>query len=202
MKITHSNEWYQRSADSRRVQQEFQQDDFVMVRVLPERFQPGVAKKLLASSSRLYKVLKQVRPNAYMLNLPSDLGISSTFHVDHLISFHGPTSPLLDPFSNQQALLTQFPQPTPPPPPLAHRKEVIEGILDEYTISMRQGGYQKYLLKWKDTLETDCTLLTQEDLQRMDPDLVKRNCSFVLPEASSYQSRGVDEDTRVPHRVY
>lgn len=129
----------------------------MMVRLRPERFQPRVTKKLHACSSGPYEILNRVGPNAYVLNLPSDLGISSTFNVEDLVHFHGSSSPFVNPFSNPQTPVPQFPQPIPPPPPLAHRREVIEDILDEQTISTRQGGYQKYLVKWKDKPETDYT---------------------------------------------
>lgn len=76
-----------------------------------------------------------------MFDLLSDLGINSTFNVEDLVPFRNPPLHLLIPFSDQQTPHTQFPQSTHPPPPLAHKKEVIEDILNEQTISMRQGGY-------------------------------------------------------------
>lgn len=128
-----------------------------MVRLRPERFQSRVAKKLHAHSLGPYKVFKQVGPNAYVFDLPSDLRISSMFNVEDLVPFHGPSSPFVNHFSDHQTRVTQFPQLTPPPPSLAHRREVIKDILDKHTVSMREGGYHKYLVKWKDRPETDCT---------------------------------------------
>ena len=55
-----------------------------MVRVRPERFPQGIAKKLQARSTGPFKILKRFGPNAYVLDLPSDMGINSTFNVEGL----------------------------------------------------------------------------------------------------------------------
>lgn len=81
--------------------------------------------------------------------IPDDLGISSTFNIKDLVLYHAITSPFVDPFVDSSDTGPKFIQPTPPPPPLHQRHEQIEGILDEQTVSTRQGGYQEYLVKWK-----------------------------------------------------
>lgn len=41
-------------------------------------------KKLQAHGIRLFKVLKQVSSNAYIIDLPHDYGVSSTFNIEDL----------------------------------------------------------------------------------------------------------------------
>lgn len=68
-----------------------------MVRLKPERFQAGVAKKLHAHSFGLFKILKRIGPDVYILNLPADLGISLTFNVEDLVPYHTIASPFTYP---------------------------------------------------------------------------------------------------------
>ena len=60
-----------------------------MIRVRPEQFPPEIG----ARSTGPFKVLKRLGPNAYVLDLPPDMGISSTFNVEDLAPFRGPTTP-------------------------------------------------------------------------------------------------------------
>eukprot|EP00268_Persea_americana_P067966 TRINITY_DN9411_c0_g1_i11.p1 TRINITY_DN9411_c0_g1~~TRINITY_DN9411_c0_g1_i11.p1 ORF type:complete len:213 (+),score=38.23 TRINITY_DN9411_c0_g1_i11:4333-4971(+) len=161
--INKRNEYYKLFVDSHRWYIEFQVGDEVMVRVRPERFQrfpQGIAKKLQARSTAPFKILKRLGPNAYFLDLPSDMGISSTFNVEDLVPFRGSSTPSANPSPNASPTRapkdfdpsfsqSQFPQPTPPPPPKAHRKEIVEDILDDQLVSTRQGGNQKFLVKSK-----------------------------------------------------
>ncbi|GFY91156.1 hypothetical protein Acr_07g0013520 [Actinidia rufa] len=73
--------------DSRRRRAEFQVGDYVMVRIRPERYPSGTARKLCARSAGPFKVLKRIGPNAYVIDLPPESGISSTFNIEDLIAF-------------------------------------------------------------------------------------------------------------------
>ena len=82
-----SNDAYKRQADSRKCFKEFFVGDFVMIRLKPEWFSPGTIKKLHSRSAGPYKIIKKIGPNAYVLELSPDLGISSTFNVSDLTEY-------------------------------------------------------------------------------------------------------------------
>ncbi|GFZ18574.1 hypothetical protein Acr_27g0003130 [Actinidia rufa] len=70
--INDSNCQYKFQADSRRRHSEFQIGDNVMVRIRPEPYPSGTARKLCARSAGPFKVLKRIGPNAYVIDLPPD----------------------------------------------------------------------------------------------------------------------------------
>ena len=104
-RINKSNAEYKKVADVHRVSKEFSVGDFVMVRVRPERFSKGVAKKLQARSIGPFKILQRVGTNAYVLELPPEMGISSTFNVQDLLPYREPEVPSL-PFSSEFSPIT------------------------------------------------------------------------------------------------
>ncbi|KAL6191584.1 hypothetical protein ACLB2K_037974 [Fragaria x ananassa] len=159
-----------------------------MARVRPERFKRGKAKKLQARSIGPFRILQRAGTNAYVLELPSEMGISSTFNVEDLLPYKEHVVPLL-PFSSEFSPIIP-----PQPHSKAPKRDVVEDIVDEQVISTRQGGYQKYLIKWKDRPDSDNTWVTKEELQRINPDILERYYSFISPEASSSQPGRIDED--------
>lgn len=91
--------------------------------------------KLHARSSGPYKVQNKIGPNAYVLDIPNDLGINFTFKVEDLVPYHGHSIPDLEPFSP----LTS--QPMPPLPLVIAHKEEIKAIWEDQIISTRWGDY-------------------------------------------------------------
>ena len=85
-------------ANSQKRAKEFLEGDFVMVRLRPEWYSSGTVKKLHARSTGLYKIVKGIGPNVYMLELPSNLGISSTFYVSDLVEYRAPVTIPSEPF--------------------------------------------------------------------------------------------------------
>ena len=63
-----------------------------MIRIRPERFPFGTVKKLQARSAGPFKVLKQMGPNAYVIDLRHDYGISSSFNIEGLVAYKSPTT--------------------------------------------------------------------------------------------------------------
>ncbi|XXG51306.1 hypothetical protein AAC387_Pa02g5111 [Persea americana] len=61
----------------------------VMVRICLERMPPGAYKKLHSRNTGPYKILKKIGSKAYVLDLPSDSGLSSTFNVKDLTLYCG-----------------------------------------------------------------------------------------------------------------
>jgi hypothetical protein len=88
--IQASNAQYKLQADLHRRHNEFNVGDYVMIRIRPERFPSGTNRKLHARSTGSFKVLQRVGPNAYVLDLPHDFGISSTFNIEDLVANHKP----------------------------------------------------------------------------------------------------------------
>ena len=73
--------------------------------------------------------MKQVGPNAYVLDLPPDYGISSTFNTEDLVAFKG-TPVIPDALFDDPLLdLVDIPLPIPTPFNLPYaRKEHIDAI--------------------------------------------------------------------------
>ena len=69
-----------------------------MIRLRPERFPPRILKKLHARGAGPFKVVKRVGSNAYVLELPPELGISSTFNILDLTEYREPAMIPSEPF--------------------------------------------------------------------------------------------------------
>ena len=131
-KIQESNSQYKIHADTHRRHAKFQVGDYVMIQIRLERFPSRTVKKLQVCSADPFKVLKRMGPNAYVINLPYDYGISSSFNIEDSVAYKSPTAipdtpfdePLLDPID------APIPTPLPLNLPYAH-KESIDAILDE-----------------------------------------------------------------------
>ena len=124
-RIEQSNKIYQDLGNSRRRTKEFIKGDYVMIRLKPERFPPGTLKKLHARGAGPFKVIKKVRSNAYVLELPPELGISSTFNISDLVEYREPTMIPSEPFE-PDLILESEPNPECPPLNWPERGERIE----------------------------------------------------------------------------
>ncbi|GFS42606.1 hypothetical protein Acr_00g0080840 [Actinidia rufa] len=138
--------------------------------------------------------------------------ILQEFHED-LIAFKGHFDVPTDPFSEPTheptidnpttSDITPAPLPNSPAP-----KEHIDAILDEQIISTRDGGVQRFLVRWSGRPASDDTWITSEDLQQIDRDLFEYYQS--RPEIHSTESSflhpgrvGGDTGSRPPvTRVY
>ena len=58
-----------------------------MIQIRPEWFPLGAVKKLIARSVDPFKILKKINLNAYVIDLPPDFGISSTFNISDLVAY-------------------------------------------------------------------------------------------------------------------
>ena len=77
----------------------------------------------------------------YRIDLPPEMSINPTFNVEDLVHSH---NPIVDPLSLSWPFSDFATQPLPPP--ITHKEE-IEEILDDETVSTRDGGFQRYLVK-------------------------------------------------------
>ena len=105
----------------------------------PERFPSGIVKKLQACSDGPFKILKNLRPDTYVVDLPPDYGYNSTFNVADLVAYKEPTMIPSEPFESSP-LLESKPTSTCPLSQRA-RHEHIEKILDEQVITTKSNEY-------------------------------------------------------------
>ncbi|XP_022878628.1 uncharacterized protein LOC111396424 [Olea europaea var. sylvestris] len=145
-----------------------------MVRIRPERRLHGPASKLQARSAGPFKILKQVGPNAYVFDIPPHLGCHSTFNVEDPVAYNGhfisSDDPLLSPFVD---LKPDYLATSTSLPPLTAYKDKIDAILDEETVLTNDGEVQRFLVRWVGRPDFDCTWISRETLQQLDPDLLE-----------------------------
>ena len=197
-KINLSNETYKHLANSHKRVKEFCEGDLVMIRLNPERFPPGTIKKLHARGAGPFKILKKIGPNAYVLELPPEMSISTTFNVSDLAEYKNTGEPF-----GSETFIESEPIPKYPPPTTSERREEIKKILDDKIITTRNKDYQRYLVQWQCRPESDNSWITREDLQRINPDLLEHYQSKTIPystESSFVYPGRIGVDTRSSKR--
>ena len=120
-----------------------------MIWIRRERFPSRPVKKLQACSAEPFKVLKRMGPNAYVIDLPHDYGISSSFNIKDLVAYKSPAVIPDNPFDESLPNPIDALIPTPLPLNLSYaHKEFIDAILDEQIVSTRDGGVHRFLVRW------------------------------------------------------
>jgi hypothetical protein len=110
--------------------------------------------------------------NAYRIDLPSHLTFSPIFNVADLTPYHG------SPDTALPILPVSLPSTVKP-------RDEIEEILDDQIVSTRRGGYQKFLVKWKNCPSSDYCWLQTEEVQRLNPDLYEFYQTCHSPESNA-----------------
>jgi hypothetical protein len=104
---------------------------------------------LHAYSAGPFKVLQRFGSNTYVIDLPLDIGMSSTFNIEDLGAFQKPYSIPNDPF--------EMPLNFPPDDPIEAstsftltltQKDNINFILDEQVVLTKDGEVQRFLFSW------------------------------------------------------
>lgn len=71
---------------------------------------------------------------------------------------------------------------------ICHSDE-IEAILDDEIISTADGGYQRYLVRWRGRPKLDCTWLRGEEIMQLNLDLIDDYHLHHSSEANCFKSR-------------
>jgi len=179
-KLTLSAESYKRAADIHKHHVEFQEGDLVMIRIRPERFAKGTYHKLHHRSAGPFKILKRLGSNAYHIELPSPLQLSPIFNVEDLTKYVGHHDGPSEPIPSPPVRLPSYVKP----------RDEVEAILEDQIVSTRRGGYQKFLVKWKNRPLSDCCSLQTEEVQRLHLDLYDDYIASNSSESSSFPTGG------------
>ena len=86
-KIEKTNEMYKARANKHRKAITFKPGDLVWIHLRKERFPSRRKNKLMPRSDGPFKVLEGINDNAYKVELPGDMGISSTINVGDLTPY-------------------------------------------------------------------------------------------------------------------
>ena len=87
-KLEATNAKYKEAVDKKRRENIFNVRDLVLVYLRNERFPIGTYKKLDDKKYGPFQITKKINNNAYVVALPLDMSISSTFNVANLYHYH------------------------------------------------------------------------------------------------------------------
>ena len=89
-KLEATNAKYKEAANKKRREKIFNVRDLVLVYLRKERFHVGTYNKFKDKKYGSFQITKKINNNAYMVALPPNMSISSTFNVANLYDYHPP----------------------------------------------------------------------------------------------------------------
>ena len=190
-RIVSQNEKYKAVADVGRRLVSFSVGDLVMVRLRSERYSPGVATKLHARSAGPFPIVRVMNENAYVVGIPSDWGMSSTFNVSDLVWYRPMPKSLSDvePHTSTGPLSDAIAGSLQSPPVLSpSRHEHVESVLQEVISAAGEKVDRQCLVHWQDRPSTEDTWVFEEDLRRLRPEVIQPLDDIIGPNSSEPSS--------------
>ena len=143
-KISLSNEKYNLTANVHRRFKDFNVGEYVMVCIRPERIPKTFSKKLYARAMDPYSIIRKLRSNAYLLDLPNDMDINHVFNVEDLLPYRG----TFEPSTLSSSVFACEASKGPPIMPLfQYYKDMVDIILDDELVTYRDDGFRRFLVK-------------------------------------------------------
>lgn len=222
--LTSQYDAYQTHANQSRRASHFNVGDQVLVRLVPERMPSGTVKKLAPRRVGPFRILKKIGENAFVLDLPSDWGVSPIFNVSDLTMFVPPPQELSSMSSSPSTnnsnglgsgrsddLSSMLSTGIPPDgesrfipnadmfPRFPKTFSSPDRILDMEPLTTADGDTRRFLIRWRDRPPSDDSWVLESELQRLDAALLHR---FLLDHVSGIREveRGrIDVAPPPPH---
>ncbi|KAK8918413.1 hypothetical protein KSP39_PZI022006 [Platanthera zijinensis] len=194
--------------------------DLVMVRLIPERMPSGTIKKLANKRAGPFRILKKLGENAYLLELPSDWGISPVFNISDLTLFIAPPPELsISPFTastiqsngvggelnpgslspakskgGMQSIDAENCFPTSPNafPRFPRTDFLPDKILQDDVLPTTDGDIHRFLVRWQGRPSSDDSWLSAAQLDLLDAGLLHRYLSANSSVMSPFERRRID----------
>ena len=136
-----------------------------------------------------YSIIRKLRSNACLLNLPNDMDIRPVFNVDDLLPYRDTFEPST---LSSSVSVDETRKCVPTMPSLQYSKETVDITLDDEFVTSRDDGFHRFLVKWHDRPDSNATWIQADDLRHLDHSLLDCYLSFHSSESSSFQPRGND----------
>jgi len=111
-----------------------------------------VIQKFYACSSDPFQILMKLNYDIYIIDLPIDFGVSSTFNIYYLVDYKCFINiiPLVDEFSHESIFESPFLSPLSDI--LSYTICQVDKFLNDKIITTQVGGIQKYLICWTEKI--------------------------------------------------